>query len=95
MQQSMITLIVASIGVCGTVLTFFLTKTTQDERVRRQERRNEYRELLSTLTKCYMRIVSPYEPPIPVIDELLQRQILDAKLDRSRYCRTGSPSRKN
>jgi hypothetical protein len=28
-----------------------------------------------------MRIVSPYDPPIPVIDEQLQRQIMDAKLE--------------
>jgi hypothetical protein len=28
-----------------------------------------------------MRIVSPYDPPIPVIDEQLQRQIVDAKLE--------------
>jgi hypothetical protein len=27
-----------------------------------------------------MRIVSPYEPPIPVIDEETQKQILEAKL---------------
>ncbi len=81
MQQSTITFIVAGIGVAGALLTFFLTKTTQDERARREERRKEYRELLSTLTKCYMRIVSPYDPPIPVIDELLQRQITDAKLE--------------
>jgi hypothetical protein len=81
MQQSTITFIVAGVGIGGAVLTHFLTKISQDERTRREERRREYRELLSTLTKSYMRIVSPYEPAIPVIDELLQRQITDAKLE--------------
>jgi hypothetical protein len=76
-----ITLLVAGIGAAAGLLTFWLTRTTQESRARREERRQEYRELVSTLTQCYMRIVSPYEPPIPVIDEQLQRQILDAKLE--------------
>ena len=81
MQQSTITFIVAGIGVGGALLTFVLTKSTQEARANREERRQEYRELVTILTKCYMRIVSPYDPPIPVIDPELQRQITDAKLE--------------
>jgi hypothetical protein len=76
-----ITLLAAGIGIAGSLLTIWVTKTTQESRARREERRREYRELVSTLTQCYMRIVSPYDPPIPVIDEQLQRQITDAKLE--------------
>jgi len=57
-----------------------LTKSSQEIKARREERRQEYRELLSTLTNSYMRIVAPYEPMIPVIDEEMQKQILEAKL---------------
>ena len=81
MDSEEITLLVAGIGAAAGLRTFWLTRTTQESRARREERRQEYRELVSTLTQCYMRIVSPYEPPIPVIDEQLQRQILDAKLE--------------
>jgi hypothetical protein len=75
---------VAGISAAVSLLTFWLTRTTQESKARREERRKEYRELVSTLTQCYMRIVSPYDPPIPVIDELLQRQIMDAKLESFR-----------
>ena len=81
MDKEEITLLVAGIGAAGSLLTFWLTRTSQESKARREERRREYRELVSTLTQCYMRIVSPYDPPIPVIDEQLQRQIVDAKLE--------------
>ncbi|MGD0294149.1 MAG: hypothetical protein ABSB30_09860 [Terracidiphilus sp.] len=81
MDKEEITLLVAGIGAAASFLTFWLTKSSQESRARREERRQEYRELVSTLTQCYMRIVSPYDPPIPVIDEQLQRQIMDAKLE--------------
>jgi hypothetical protein len=71
----------AGVSTSVTLITYWLTKESQESRARREERRKEYRELVSTLTQCYMRIVSPYEPPIPVIDEPFQRQILDAKLE--------------
>ena len=87
MQQQTITFLVAGIGVAGSVLTYYLTKTSQEERLRREERRQEYRDLLKTLTTSYMRIVSPYEPALPVIDENLQRQITDAKLEAFRVLR--------
>lgn len=81
MDKEEIAFLVAVIGVAGSLLTFWATKTTQEARARREERRQEYRELVSTITKCYMRIISPYDPPIPVIDDQLQRQIMDAKLE--------------
>lgn len=87
MQQQTITFLVAGIGVAGSVLTYYLTKNSQENRLRREERRNEYRELLKVLTTAYMRILSPYEPKIPVIDETLQRQITDAKLEAFRVLR--------
>ncbi len=73
--------LLAGISALVTLITYWLTKESQESRTRREERRTEYRELVSTLTQCYMRIVSPYDPPIPVIDEQLQRQIMDAKLE--------------
>ena len=81
MDKEEIALLVAGIGAAVSLLTFWLTKISQESKARREERRQEYRELVSTLTQCYMRIVSPYDPPIPVIDEQLQRQITDAKLE--------------
>lgn len=87
MQPQTITFLVAGIGVGGSVLTYYLTRFSQEDRLRRDERRQEYRELVKILTKSYMRIISPYDPPIPVIDEALQRQIVDAKLDAFRVLR--------
>jgi hypothetical protein len=80
MQTQTVTFLVAGISGAVSLATYSLTKASQESKARREERRQEYRELLSTLTKSYMRIVSPYDPPIPVIDEELERQILDAKL---------------
>ena len=81
MDNGKISLLVAGVSASVTLITYWLTRESQESRYRRDERRKEYRELVSTLTRCYMRIVYPYEPPIPVIDEQLQRQILDAKLE--------------
>jgi hypothetical protein len=80
-DNGQISLLVAGVSASVTLTTYWLTKESQESRARREERREEYRELVSTLTQCYMRIVSPYDPPIPVIDEQLQRQIMDAKLE--------------
>jgi hypothetical protein len=80
-DSGQISLLVAGVGASVSLTTFWLTKESQESRARREERRKEYRELVTTLTQCYLRIVSPYEPPIPVIDEQMQRQILDAKLE--------------
>jgi hypothetical protein len=80
MQTQTVTFLVAGISGGVSLITYWLTKASQDSKARREERRQEYRELLSTLTSSYMRIVSPYEPPIPVIDEETQKQILEAKL---------------
>ena len=87
MQQQTITFVVAGIGVGGIVLTHYLSKTTQEDRTQSEDRSREYKELISTITASYLRIVSPYEPVIPVIDEVLQRQINDAKLESFRVLR--------
>jgi hypothetical protein len=79
-----ISLLVSGVSAFVTLFTYWFTKESQDNRASREGRRNEYRELVSTLTQCYMRIVSPYDPPISVIDEQLQRQITDAKLESFR-----------
>ena len=84
MDNGRISLLLAAVSASVTLITYWLTKESQEARARREERRKEYREMVSTLTQCYMRIVSPYEPPIPVIDEQLQRQITDAKLESFR-----------
>lgn len=84
MQQQTITFVVAGIGVGGIVLTHYLSKTTQEDRTQSEDRSREYKELISTITASYLRIVSSYEPVIPVIDEVLQRQINDAKLESFR-----------
>jgi hypothetical protein len=84
MEKEEIALLVAGIGAAASLLTFWLTKSSQEGKEQREERRKEYRELVSTLTQSYMRIVSPYDPPIPVVDEQLQRQITEAKLESFR-----------
>src|SRR5258708_3269796 len=44
MQQQTITFIVAGVGIGGIILTHYLGKTKEEDRARREERRQEYRE---------------------------------------------------
>jgi hypothetical protein len=83
MEQQTVTLIVAGLGIGGTfggvMVGHFLTRSWQREQWRLDHRREEYRELLGTITSAYMRIISAYESTVPVVDEELKRHIREAK----------------
>jgi hypothetical protein len=72
MQQNTVTLIVAGLGIFGTlggtVIGHLLTRSWQQKQWLLDCRKEEFRELMSALTKALMVYSTPGAPPLDVMD---------------------------
>ena len=82
MQQNTVTLVVAIVGICGTLsgvlLGQWMSQRTQRKQWRMDRRNEEWRELLATLTHSFATI-SQLTRPMMVLDSDDQRKLSDAQ----------------
>jgi hypothetical protein len=82
MQQNTVTLVVAIVGICGTLsgvlLGQWMSQRSQRKQWRMDKRKEEWRELLTTLTHSFATICQ-LTGPMMVLDSDDQRKLSDAQ----------------